>query len=33
MLHDLLKQARIERGLSIDAVAKELDVTPEQVSR
>ena len=33
MLHDLLKQARIERSLSIDAVAKELDVTPEQVSR
>ncbi|MEF2824253.1 MAG: helix-turn-helix domain-containing protein [Peptococcaceae bacterium] len=33
MLHDLLKQARVERGLSIDAVAKELDVTPEQVSR
>lgn len=33
MLHDLLKQARVERGLSIDVVAKELNVTPEQVSR
>lgn len=33
MLHDLLKQSRVERGLSIDEVAKELNVTPELVSR
>lgn len=33
MLHDLLKQSRITRGYSIEEVAKELNVTPELVTR